>query len=338
VSNLDSQDIDGLPFIEALIKTVDKKWGGILRVMKNDEQIGSVFMRDGQVAWAVSNNQTENFGSFLERIGLIPKEKLNEIAIKYRALGKSKKLGTLLEEEGLISRTKLRECLRAHIRAAIASMMDDPEVVIAASHGEMIVDTNLMFLLNEVLPGHYLAGETSEARPVDRSEADDAQFVEPGEVNDAQPVEPGEANDAQPVDVSPEEFLNEAAAPGHVLVDILGNLATLPGYRFSLLSGTDGKLLALHKANADMEVAETADLAVAWINSSAMTAANGPFGKLECLTLEHEDGLLIAQWTDNERQFFVGGSFDKNGKLGVIKHKVSEIIPSISQFISESNG
>ena len=67
-------------------------------VMKDGEQIGSVFMRDGLVAWAVSNNQTENFGSFLERIGLIPKEKLNEIAAKYRALGKAKKLGTLLEE------------------------------------------------------------------------------------------------------------------------------------------------------------------------------------------------------------------------------------------------
>ena len=98
--NLDSLDIDGLPFIDALEKTVEKKWGGILRVMKEDEQIGSVFMRDGQVAWAVSRNQTENFGSFLERIGLIPKEKLSEIVNRYKALGKSKNLGHCLRKKG----------------------------------------------------------------------------------------------------------------------------------------------------------------------------------------------------------------------------------------------
>ena len=61
--------------------------------MKDAEQIGSVFMRDGHVAWAVSKNQTENFASFLERIGLIPKEKLSEIVARYKALGKAKKLG-----------------------------------------------------------------------------------------------------------------------------------------------------------------------------------------------------------------------------------------------------
>ncbi len=306
MSNLDSQDIDGLPFVQALLKTAEIKWGGILRVMKNDEQIGSVFMRDGQVAWAVSNSQTENFGSFLERIGLVPKEKLEEIAVKYRALGKAKKLGTLLEEEGLISRTKLRECLRAHIRAAISSMMDDPDVVIAASHGEMIVDTNLMFLLNEVLPGHHLTGEDVEAVYVETA-------------------------------VASEIFREEVPQHG-MAQDILGALATVPGYRFSFLSGIDGKLMALHKDDDAPEAEETAAAAVGLINSLAITAADGPFGKLECLTLEHEDGLLIGQWTDNERQFFVGGSFDKNGKLGVIKHKVSEIIPSIRQIISESNG
>ncbi len=304
MSNLDSQDIDDLPFIEALLKTGEKKWGGILRVVKDGEQIGSVFMRDGQVAWAVSNNQTENFGSFLERIGLIPKEKLSEIAVKYRALGKSKKLGTLLEEEGLISRIKLRECLRAHIRAAIASMMNDPEVVIKASHGEMIVDSNLMFLLSEVLPGHVL--------------------------NDA-------PSDARSPAAGHETFRDEAVFQA-ISLEILTNLGSLPGYLFSLLAGADGRLLALHKADGGPDVAETAALAIEWINSSVANAFKGRFGKPECLTLEHDKGLLMAQWTDDETDFFICCSFDKDGKLGVIKHKVAEIIPLIRQNISDSIG
>ena len=301
MSNLDSQDIDGLPFIDALLKTSLKKWGGILRVMKDVEQIGSVFMREGQVAWAVSKNQTENFGSFLERIGLIPKEKLSEIVARYKTLGKAKKLGTLLEEEGLISRSKLRECLRAHIRAAIASMMDDPEVVIKASHGEMIVDANLMFMLNEVLPVHYLA-----------SEPDDSMFFDTGPEN------------------TPIEEVNADKA-----IDILANLATIPGYRFSFLAGANGKLLALHKADESINIGETAAKAVEWINLSARNAADGYFGPMECIIMEHGNGLLVTQWTDNEGQCFVTGSFDKDGKLGVIKHKISEAIPSIRQLIAD---
>jgi predicted regulator of Ras-like GTPase activity (Roadblock/LC7/MglB family) len=296
--NLVSQDIDGLPFVDALEKTTEIKWCGILRVFKDDEQIGSVFMRDGQVAWAVSKNQTENFSSFLERIGLIPKEKLSEIVSKYKALGKSKKLGALLEEEGLISHDKLRECLRAHIRAAITSMMDDPEVVINASNGEMIVDTNLLFLLNEVLPNYYHGEE-----PVD-TETVEADF----------PENQDEADNTEKI------------------IDILGNLAMLPGYQYSFISAPDGKLLALHKSEADSNSESAADSAIAWINTS-LNNANGQFGDMECIILEHGKGSLIAQMANGEKHYFVTVSCGKDGKLGVIKHKISELFPSIRELM-----
>jgi predicted regulator of Ras-like GTPase activity (Roadblock/LC7/MglB family) len=296
--NLDSQDIDGLPFIDALKKTVDKRWSGILRVTKETEQIGSVFMRDGNVAWAVSKNQTENFTSFLERIGLIPKEKLSEIISKYKALGKSKKVGELLEEEGLITHDRLRECLGAHIRAAIASLMDDPLVLIEASHGEMAVDANLLFLLDEVLPNHCQGDE-----PHSEDSCGD----------------------------SPQGDLNRADI-NDKLIDILGNLAALPGYRHSFISGADGTLLALHKSDVDKNPEAAVSSATTWINSSATHSASGLFGKMECLILEHENGLLMAQSVDNEKHCFVAVSFEKNGKLGVIKHKISELIPLIRQL------
>ena len=55
---------------------------------------------------------------------------------------------------------------------------------------------------------------------------------------------------------------------------------------------------------------------------------------MESIILEHEKGFLIAQSTNSERQSFVNASFDKDGKLGVIKHKISELIPSIRQVIA----
>jgi hypothetical protein len=296
--SLDSQEIDGLPFIDALKRTVDRRWSGILRVTKESEQIGSVFMRDGNVAWAVSKNQTENFTSFLERIGLIPKEKLSEIISKYKALGKSKKVGELLEEEGLITHDRLRECLGAHIKAAIASMMDDPLVLIEASHGEMVVDANLLFLLDEVLPDQCRLDE---------------------------PLVTGPCGDSPRAEV-------DSSGNNDKLVDLLGNLAAMQGYRHSFISGADGKLLALHKSDVVPDPEDAVTTATRWINASATHPANVNFGKMECLILEHENGLLIAQWMDNENKCFVAVSFEKDGKLGVIKHKISELIPSIRKF------
>ena len=296
--NLVSQEIDGLPFVEALEKSAEIKWCGILRALKEDEQIGSVFVRDGQVAWAVSKNQTENFSSFLERIGLIPKEKLSEIVSKYKALGKSKKLGALLEEEGLISHEKLRECLRAHIRAAVTSMMNDPDVLINASHGEMIVDTNLLFLLSEVLPNYY-HGE--EPPYIETIEADISENQD-------------EADNKEKI------------------IDILGNLATLPGYQYSFISEPDGKLFALHKSDVAANSESAADSAIEWINSS-LKSANGHFGDMECIILEHGKGSLIAQLANGEKHYFLTVSCDKDGKLGVIKHKIAELLPSIRGFM-----
>jgi hypothetical protein len=83
-----------------------------------------------------------------------------------------------------------------------------------------------------------------------------------------------------------------------------------------------------------LNVDETAEKAIDWINSSAINAADGHFGKMECIILEHGNGLLVTQWMDDERRIFVTGSFDKDGKLGVIKHKITEMIPSIRQLIS----
>jgi hypothetical protein len=281
-------------------KAVERKWGGILRATTNEEQIGSVFMHEGNVAWAVSKNQSENFSTFLERTGLIPKEKLSEIVRRYKALGKARKLGELLEEEGLISHDRLRECLGAHIRAALKSLMDDPSVTIEASHGEMMVDSKLMFDLNELLTDNPQAD--AESKPAS-------------------------------VEETPPEVLNGSENCGRI-ADLLETLATLQGYRFSFVSDMNGGLFAIHRSDSEQSPESAIVSAKEWVNLSAKHCADGVLGKLECLILEHEKGLLVSQLTDEKRECFITVAFGKEGKLGVIKHKISELIPSIRQFMA----
>lgn len=303
MTNIASDDMDGLPFLDALKKAAEKKWCGILRVMQESEQIGSVFMRDGNIAWAVSKNQTENFGSFLERIGMIPKEQHTDIANKYRALGKSKKLGALLEEAGLITRSKLRECLKAHIQAAIASMLGNTQIIVNARHGEMSVDSNLLFLLSEVIPNHDNVSDF---------------------VNSFSHDSPEEING---------DFPEETAGNNAVLI----NLATLAGYQYSFISESTGKLLAYHKSDdLSFNFKEAVTSAVSWIISSTMNAADLQMKKIEFLLIQYEKGSLFVQWPNGNDDLYIAASFNEDGKPGVIKHKISELIPSIRHFTAES--
>ena len=297
---IDSHNIDGLPFIEALRKSAENRWSGILRIVKGDEQIGSVFMRDGCIAWAVSKNQKENFSTFLERIGLIPRDKLNEAVRRYKALGKARKLGELLEEDGLISRDKLKVCLGAHIRAALKSLMDDPQLVTEASHGEMAVDVNLVFELSQLLSSE---GEFEEEND---SSGDDEVFSE------------------HPSDKEEGSLIN----------NILGNLVSLPGYRFSFVSNADGKRLALHRSDTEPDPANEIAWITDWVNITVRHCSGEEFGRMDTIILEHERGMLVAQTIENERDSFVALAFDKGGKLGVIKHKLGEMTLSIRQFIN----
>jgi len=286
--------IEGHPFSVALKNAAQVRWSGILRAVRNSEQVGVVVMRDGHVAWAVSNIQTENFGSFLERIGMVPKEKLDEIVRKCRSLGKTRKLGALLEESGLITHGALRECLKAHIRAAIASMLDDPGIFLEARNGEMSIDTGTMFMLAEVYP-------------------------------------------------EPEEILTETDLPclvpegdGAVLKEILPEagmgalegLSTLPGYLYSFVADMSGRVTALHapdgtNVNADRVVPAV----LAWLSTSSLRSVGMEMGKVMFAFIQCETGALFVHITDSDTGRFVAVACNEDAKLGVVRHKISELLP-----------
>lgn len=282
--------IEGYPFPVALRNASQVRWSGILRAVRDSEQVGVVVMRDGHVAWAVSNIQTENFASFLERIGMVPKEKLNEVVRKYRTLGKSGKLGALLEEAGLISHATLRECLKAHLHAAITSMLDDPRIFLEARNGELSIDDGMVFMLSEVCP-------------------DSEAFVAASEQHR---LPPGGAEEQPAV---------EAA--------ILECLAALPGYLYSFVADMTGKVLTLHVQDGmDADVDTVVPAVLAWLSTSSLSSSKMEIGRVMFAFLQGEAGSLFVHMTDTD-SCFLAVACDEDARLGVVKHKIAELLPVI---------
>lgn len=295
--------IEGRPFPDALQSAAEMKWSGIMRAMKGEDQVGVVVMRDGHIAWAVSNTQTENFSSFLERIGMVPRDRLNEVVEKYRSLGKSKKLGSLLEEAGLISHATLRECLRSHVAAALASMAGDAQIRLLARNGEMAVDAGLIFMISEVMSDSI------------------------------------EGNETEPLPSAPEPG-PEALHAGAVLHDrgseMLKGLASLSGYQYSFVADMLGNVLAVHAADGvSLRTERVAPAAVAWINSSMLSSAEMEKGKVQFSFVQYESGSLFAQLVGNGALHYLAVSLDERGRLGVVMHKVSELMPLVRKFAEE---
>lgn len=288
--------IEGYPFPVALKNASQVRWSGILRAVRDAEQVGVVVMHDGHIAWAVSNMQTENFGSLLERVGMVPKEKLDEVVSKYRSLGKTGKLDVLLEETGLITHAALRECLMAHVRAAISSMLDDPRILLEARNDEMSIDAGMMFLLSEVYP------ETEETpagavplRPVPRME--------------------GSAR--------------EEAGP-EVGTGILEGLSTLPGYLYSFVSDMSGKVMSFHASDGmNVNTDNVVPAVLAWLSNSSLSSVEMQMGKVLFAFVQCETGALFVHMTDTDIKHFVAVACNEDAKLGVVKHKISEMLPFI---------
>lgn len=289
--------IDGQPFYDALKNVVEIRWSGILRAVKDSEQVGVVVMRDGHIAWAVSNAQTENFGSFLERIGMVPKEKLDEVIKKYRSLGKSKKLGALLEEAGLISHATLRECLKAHVRAALSSLMQDPGVSLEARHGEMIIDASLVFLLSEVLP----------------DSEDEGQGVS------------SENETASEEDFEPDDRQSNAPRA-------LASLSALPGYQYSFVADMSGMINALHVGDGvRMDADNIVPPVLAWLSAACRNTPEIKLGRLRFTFLDCDAGSIYIRMIDDDNRYFLAVACDRNARMGVVMHKISETAEALGK-------
>ena len=94
--------------------------------------------------------------------------------------------------------------------------------------------------------------------------------------------------------------------------EVLEKLATIPGYEYSFISGSDGKLLAFHKSDdLSSNVEEAISSAISWINASKANAEELHLEKMEFILIEYEKGSLNVQWSDVNLNYFIAASFDK---------------------------
>lgn len=284
------------PLLHTLKEAESRGATEIIKVFEGSQQIGLVVLHDGRMAWATGTRQRENFSSFLEKIGMITKERQKEIFGKFKSLGGPRELEEMLEETGLISRSTLRDCLKKQIQSALDSLIGTENVIIESMHSEINVNFNLLFHLNEVLPTN---GQSAQSVNEEIFEGIDKSVLE-------------------------NEIYKDS------LKTVLKNLASLSGYQYSFICNPEAKMLASHKSDSFTgNFEEIMAFSMPYIASTKSFLKESNMGKVEFVLLEHETGSLVAQWHNLNWDFFVAASFDKSGKPGVIRHKISEIIPSI---------
>ena len=80
-----TQAHEAIALVSFLVETAERRGSGWLEVRQGGAPVGTVVFRDGQVAWASSAGQKEHLGHFLERIGYLSPEQLQETHARLRA-------------------------------------------------------------------------------------------------------------------------------------------------------------------------------------------------------------------------------------------------------------
>jgi hypothetical protein len=283
-----------LPVVDSLKNAAGLKWSGMLRAKRAGEQVGVVVMHDGHVAWAVCSGQAEDFSSVLERVGLVSRDKLSAANL---ALQKHRSLGKTMSLGALL----VEECL---ISFSVLRTCFKTHVSAAIAS---LAETPLLSL-----------------HPADEQLSVDANLL--FHVNEVLPDQEPGTELPLPLPSAP---LSDVMEKG----DLLKSLLLLPGYRYSFIADTDGKLLACNLAEeVQVQVNRIIPKALTWLSAACTLSEETEMGQVVSAFLHGETGSLFAQMTDTSKRFFVAISFSSAGKLGVIKHKISELMPTVRRF------
>ncbi len=290
--------------LDTLIEASDHGFSGLIRVLKDEDQIGVVIMRGGEVAWAVSKFQNEHLGSFLERLGQINRTQLREVERQYLSLAKTKKFGAILEESGLLTRTQLKFFIKLHVRSALINLLEMPDVSVLTSGGDMKVDEDLTFAIQEILPDYFSQVENTEEMQMLAS-------------------------------VEDYTFVNIRCAKTRV-ENLFSDFSTMTGYRYSVLADFDGNVLNAHW-DERLEH-ENLNFPLFWIKSLYMASIKANMGSLDYTHVESDLGACVLKMLHPRRHIFLGVMFDKDCKLGVIRHKIVSAMPRLHDFIALTAG
>lgn len=103
-----------------MLYTIDRfRIPGVVEA-KHKEIVKRVFIRDGYIVHASSSDRNDSLGAFLERLGSVEPEKLNEV--KKKRDTSSKRFGVLCIEKEILSPGEVFEFIRAQIEGIVWSL------------------------------------------------------------------------------------------------------------------------------------------------------------------------------------------------------------------------
>jgi predicted regulator of Ras-like GTPase activity (Roadblock/LC7/MglB family) len=290
----------GSTLLGCIIQGMLEEWSGTIDVNRRDETLGQVVLARGKIAWATSNQQTENLASLVWRLSHITSEQLSAVSKTYYRHKGKKKIGAILAEEGLMTRPVLRRCMMLHIRFALANLFAFQDVMVDPRPESLVTDDEILFFPEEVVPFSAVEAFTSEWIRNNRDEEHWAQ-------------------------VSAQSYL-------------LQPLFALPGYLASAVISAHGGVVVAHRSVDWLEPKVLGVMVANLLETSTDMSTAIELGQPRSTMVECTEGRLVARWVDDERQFACVAMTTHDGDLPSSLAALEQICTTLTGWLRKVCG
>lgn len=296
----DDRQITGNDLWKTLQEAVPAGWTGIIKVTRNEKILGSVVIKNGYIAWAVSREQNTSLGEVLSRIGLLSDEDVMEAQQEYINNKGKKKLGAILEEKGLIQRPVLRRCLLLHTRSALEELLSFENVQSQMLDKKFDADEKIVFEMDELVPreqhGQSISGQDMLWKR------------------------------------SPEWYAgNNTNRPLHFLKGVLG-------YQASAIIASDGEVIIAHCMSLETDPLLIGIYLTSILEASRRTIAPNPLANIKFMYLECADCILVSSWIDREKTHLIAVMLNLGGSVGMAKHLINGQKEELQDWLFKNRG
>lgn len=290
----------GSTLLGCIIQGMLEEWSGTIDVNRRDETLGQVVLARGRIAWATSNQQTENLASLVWRLSHITSEQLSAVSKTYYRHRGKKKIGAILAEEGLMTRPVLRRCMMLHIRFALANLFAVQDVMVDPRPESLVTDDEILFFPEEVVPFSAVQEFTAEWI---RQNRDEGHWAE----------------------VSARSYL-------------LQPLFALAGYLASAVISAHGGVVVAHRSVDWLEPKVLGVMVANLLETSTAMSAAVELGQPQSTMVECTDGRIVARWVDDERQFACVAMTRRDGDLPSSLEALERICTTLTGWLGQVRG
>lgn len=281
----------------SIVRASRDGWSGSLSLRLGGDRLGSVLLRDGRIAWAVSAERTEDLATFLWRAGNLTREQLSQVSTVFRQHKGKKRFASILEELGYMPLPVLRRCLVLHLKLALTSLFSYPEALVDPTPQQVDVDETFLFDLEEVLPISLTIGFVQDW--VQRY---------------------GDDSDWQ-----------AKAAEDH----LFRPLFEIPGYLATVVTAADGSVLLAHGRSDKAGPRVLGIFLASTFDHFATMSSALNMGAVTSTMIECDEGFLNATWLDESKQYMIAVAADRQANLGLMKSGLKRFSATLKQWMQQ---